>query len=424
MAQVHRLLRPGGLFVDILRHLVYAGCVSQSDLLAIIINACGLGIASMGMIALWLQPRKASVSTNLRALIALLAILAVDTTSSIFDLSPLARSMPQWGGVGYGLWPWMPVCLWAYVDGLTRMGAPPPPGYRRHILVAGAGVLCLLPFLLLPGADKLALARGDLVAKSMHHLLFVAGVLLFVLLWIGHMLVVGGLILRRLAAHRRRMRDLLSDVAAVDLRWLDGLMLFIGTGIAIAIADNLLSMFSGFQLLGIWGSAAFEALVIGGLALFGLNQERAVPPWAEALGEAEAEPEPNAAAAEPRYSRSSLTPEDCAAIIERLDAVMTRDEPWRNPFLNLKMLSERIATKPYYVTQALNTVLSRNFYDYVNGWRVRAAARALAEKDGSVLGICEDVGFNSKSTFNNVFRREMDATPSAYRISARKRAAP
>lgn len=399
--------------------------MSQSDLLAIVINACGLGIAAMGMLALLLQPRTDNAPTNVRALIALLAILAVDAASSIFDLSPLAHSMPQWGGAGYGLWPWMPVCLWAYVDGLTRIGTLPPPGYRRHLLTAGAGVLCLLPFLLLPGADKLALARGDLVARSLHHLAFVAGLLLFVLLWVGHMLVVGGLILRRLAAHRRRMRDLLSDVAAVDLRWLDGFMLFIATGIGIAVADNLLSTITGFQLLGTWGSAAFEALVIGGLALFGLNQERAVPPWVESLGETEAEAESNAAAArEPRYSRSSLTPEDCAAIIERLDAFMARDEPWRDPFLNLKTLSERIATKPYYVTQALNTVRCRNFYDYVNGWRVRAAARALAESDCSVLGICEEVGFNSKSTFNTVFRREMNTTPTAYRVSARTRPAP
>lgn len=49
----------------------------------------------------------------------------------------------------------------------------------------------------------------------------------------------------------------------------------------------------------------------------------------------------------------------------------------------------------------------------------RAAAHPLTATDASVLSICEDVGFNSKSTFNNVFRKEMQATLSTYRQQSR-----
>lgn len=392
--------------------------MASIDLLSIIINAVALGVGLLGIATLVLQPRVGALPDHRRALIALLAILTFDTASSIVDLSPLARIVPQTNALGYLFWPWIPVCLWGYVNGLTRPEPVGPMAGRGHFAIAAICTLCLVPFLLLPGSDKIAIADGTLKPVTIQHLLMAVGIILFMLLWIGHMLAVAALIARRLTAHRRRMRDYLSETSEVDLRWLDGFMLFLAVAIGTAIADNLLSTATGFELLATIGAAVTEALILVGLVLFGLSQQRVVPQWANEPDEMEAvAPAPQAE--EPRYARSSLSAEDCAAIIRRLDVVMEKDQPWRDPFLNLKILSERIATKPYYVTQALNTVLTRNFYDYVNGWRARAAAHLLETTDATVLSICEDVGFNSKSTFNSVFRKEMQTTPTLYRQKSR-----
>lgn len=392
--------------------------VTGFDLISIIINAIALGIGLLGIVILVLQPRACSLPNYTKALVGLIAILAIDVASSIFDLSPLARIVPQISALGYAFWPWMPVCLWGYVNGLTRAETVSPMAGNWHFSVAAIATLCLLPFLLLPGSDKIAIADGTLKAATIHHLVVALGLILFMMLWIGHMLAVAVLITRQLTAHRRRMRDLVSETSAVDLRWLDGFMLFLAIAIATTIADNLLSTAIGFELLGTIGAAVTEALIIVGLLLFGMSQQRAIPQWAnEPDAEEQEEPAPQESGL--RYARSSLSAEDCVAIIARLDAMMTKDELWRDPFLNLKILSERITTKPYYVTQALNTVLARNFYDYVNGWRARAAAHLLRTTDAPVLSICEDVGFNSKSTFNSVFRKEMQATPSTYRLENR-----
>lgn len=385
-----------------------------SDLISIILNAIALGVGLLGTAIIAFQPRSDALPDYTRALVGLLAILVIDVASSIFDLSPLARHMPQFSALGYAFWPWMPVCLWGYVNGLTRTEPSGPIAGRWHFAVAAFATLCLVPFLFLPGSDKVAIADGTFTLSTIQHIIMTLGLVLFMTLWIGHMVVIAGFIARRLAAHRRRMRDLLSETSAVDLRWLDGFMLFLAVAIGTAIADNFLSTATGFELLGPVGAALTELLIIVGLVLFGMRQQRAVPHWAGEQDEEETEVQ-SSKGTEPRYARSSLSAEDCAAIIARLDALMTRDEPWRDSFLNLKVLSERIATKPYYVTQALNTVLGRNFYDYVNGWRARAAAHLLTTTDASVLSICEDVGFNSKSTFNSIFRKEMQATPSNYR---------
>ncbi|MFX4820873.1 hypothetical protein ABTC22_19010, partial [Acinetobacter baumannii] len=81
-----------------------------------------------------------------------------------------------------------------------------------------------------------------------------------------HMLVVFRLIVRRLIAHRAKMRDLLSDVAAVDLRWINGFGAFISLGIVIVVADNLGSVFMGHEMLSASAGALYEALIIAGLA--------------------------------------------------------------------------------------------------------------------------------------------------------------
>jgi AraC-like DNA-binding protein len=58
-----------------------------------------------------------------------------------------------------------------------------------------------------------------------------------------------------------------------------------------------------------------------------------------------------------------------------------------------------------------------NFYDLINSFRVEEFKSRLqsAEKDKmSLLGHAYESGFNSKSTFNHVFKKITQQTPSQY----------
>lgn len=282
------------------------------------------------------------------------------------------------------------------------------------------GSVLYLPTLILPAAEKTALAKGTLSVASLNHIIMALSLLAFLVFWVSHLLIVLRLIFRRLAEHRNRVRNMVSNTKGVDLRWIEGFGLFIGASVLIVVADNALSLTVDQPLLDNASGALLETLIISGLALFGLLQTSAIPQVASELRKAAGVP-PTLQGHTARYTKSPLALTDCEAIVTRLDAAMTKYELWRDPFLDLKTLSERIATRPYYVTQALNTVQGRNFYDYVNGWRIRAAALALTESDDSVLSISEAVGFNAKSTFNSAFRKEMSVTPTLYRQTNRKR---
>ena len=105
-------------------------------------------------------------------------------------------------------------------------------------------------------------------------------------------------------------------------------------------------------------------------------------------------------------------------IAKKLDATMRNHTLWQNPSLSLHDLSRETGISQNNISQALNEHLGKNFYDYVNGWRIDAACIAMSETDQSVLTISLDVGFNSKSTFNAAFKKIMHQTPRHYRTNA------
>ena len=122
---------------------------------------------------------------------------------------------------------------------------------------------------------------------------------------------------------------------------------------------------------------------------------------------------------EPRRSRaSSLPATQSAALIVRLERLMEEEKPHLQPSLTLEQLAGRLGIPPWQLSQLLNQGLELSFFHFINRYRVRAAARQLADparNEKTVLRILYEAGFNSKSTFNEAFKRHMGMTPRDYR---------
>ena len=79
---------------------------------------------------------------------------------------------------------------------------------------------------------------------------------------------------------------------------------------------------------------------------------------------------------------------------------------------------KKIQIPSYQVSQAINEGLKKNFYELVNGYRVEEAKRLLADernKNNTILSVGFEAGFNSKTTFNTVFKKFTGLTPTEYR---------
>ncbi len=119
-----------------------------------------------------------------------------------------------------------------------------------------------------------------------------------------------------------------------------------------------------------------------------------------------------------RYERSSLTPESAAAHQVRLLEMMDRDRPYLDPELTLPKLAQALNIPAAHLSQLLNDGLGRNFYEFINGYRVAEARRRLAETKAAgdkLIAVALESGFNSLATFNRVFKSIAGRTPSEYR---------
>ena len=123
----------------------------------------------------------------------------------------------------------------------------------------------------------------------------------------------------------------------------------------------------------------------------------------------------------PRYERSGLSDREAQRLKSQLTAVMETERPWRDSDLTLADLADRLNTTPHKLSEVLNSQLGLTFYDFVNGYRVREVQRRIAAGDArkvTMLALALDAGFASKSTFNVVFKKHTQQTPSDYRQAA------
>ena len=121
-----------------------------------------------------------------------------------------------------------------------------------------------------------------------------------------------------------------------------------------------------------------------------------------------------------KYKGSTLNPDDVDRYIERLKECMKKDKPYLNPGLSLVKLSRKLSIQPRHLSQIINASLNQTFIDFINAYRIEEAQKYLSDpsmSEETILEIAYRVGFNSKSAFNNAFKKISGKTPSEFKKS-------
>ncbi len=119
----------------------------------------------------------------------------------------------------------------------------------------------------------------------------------------------------------------------------------------------------------------------------------------------------------PDYSRN-LSETEIRNYSFALRNLMHSDKPHLNPSLTLSKLADQLLIKPKDLTVVLNSGLNKNFYDFINEYRVQTAKEKLLDPQNdylTILAIAYDSGFNSKSSFNAVFKKHVKMTPKEFK---------
>lgn len=118
------------------------------------------------------------------------------------------------------------------------------------------------------------------------------------------------------------------------------------------------------------------------------------------------------------HDKQVLPQEELESIKSRLDKVLLNKKPYLEQELTLSMLAELVNTSDKKLSVYLNHTLNISFYDFINRYRVEEVKEKLKLDEYSkysLLGIAYTCGFNSKSSFYRVFKKQTGISPTDYK---------
>ncbi len=101
-----------------------------------------------------------------------------------------------------------------------------------------------------------------------------------------------------------------------------------------------------------------------------------------------------------------------------INRYMEESKPFLNGELTASMLADDLHISRHQLSEVLNEEIGNNFYDFINLYRIEEfkSRVQLPENDHlTLLAIALDSGFNSKTSFNTVFKKSTGKTPSQFR---------
>ncbi len=210
----------------------------------------------------------------------------------------------------------------------------------------------------------------------------------------------------KIGIHRKKVKDMYSYTSQkITLGW------------ALFVSITFFVMYFGLFALGFTRVFAknfnFDPLLLGNsilvfysfaFSIFGYQQDRIYPE--------------EIPVEKPKYERSGLRPASMEKLKVKLLDLMNNEQIYREPELTILDVSQRLTVPRHHVTQVLNEKLEKNFYTFINEYRIEDAKQRLKDPKNdnlTVLAIGYDAGFNSKSSFNTLFKKHVGMTPSEFR---------
>lgn len=301
--------------------------------------------------------------------------------------------------------------LYLYTCSLTdppaRQAKPWP-----HFIPFLANYVVLIPFLLLPVADKIYVYQHK--GEGYTHITAVTGIAIMIS---GVTYVV--LSLLKLNRYKKYIRDRFSDIEKINLAWLRYLILgisviwvfvILGKDPLVYAAATLFVLFIGY----------FGIKQVGILArtpVYGPPEETDDPE--EQGPDSDDMPPPDDAPLSERYKyeKSGLKDEQIGALHRQLTALMQEEKVYTNPEVTLSDLARELDIHPNYLSQLINSVEQKNFYDFINEHRVAEFKHLVTLPENqhyTLLTLAFECGFNSKTSFNRNFKKATGMTPSTY----------
>ncbi|QHT67743.1 AraC family transcriptional regulator [Rhodocytophaga rosea] len=137
----------------------------------------------------------------------------------------------------------------------------------------------------------------------------------------------------------------------------------------------------------------------------------------------EMQPDDSSATTDKTYkipSRFVLAENLCRNYSERIETYFEQKKPYLDPELTMQKVAAELNMPLHHLSMVLNECIGYSFTDYVNRYRIEEVKRKLTEMQYlKIESIGYEAGFNSKATFNRVFKKHCRQSPSEYQKALR-----
>ncbi|WP_025666241.1 helix-turn-helix domain-containing protein [Aquimarina megaterium] len=207
--------------------------------------------------------------------------------------------------------------------------------------------------------------------------------------------------------HTKELKDQYTSTEYRELRWARG---FVGFGLLltfIAIASEFFD--TGFYLH--LTLSTINVMLLYWISVRGILQQNVktlIP-----IEDSEKTVDKN-----DKNNGSLINNESTIQLLQEIKKYIQDEKVYTIPDLTIIDIAEKIGAHPKRISGVINSQLNQNFNSYINSFRVKKAKELLRSDIAnslSVEGIGNEVGFQSKSTFYDAFRKYTGTTPSRFK---------
>jgi AraC-like DNA-binding protein len=118
-----------------------------------------------------------------------------------------------------------------------------------------------------------------------------------------------------------------------------------------------------------------------------------------------------------KYENAELSESQLKIFHHQLTQLMLTDKCYQTPEITLSDIAQKLQIHPNTLSQVINRVEQKNFFDFINGLRVEEFKKRIANAEHlqyTMLSVAYNCGFNSKTSFNRNFKNHTGIAPSVY----------
>lgn len=118
-----------------------------------------------------------------------------------------------------------------------------------------------------------------------------------------------------------------------------------------------------------------------------------------------------------KYKTNKVSEVECKRLFKKLEYEMKYHKPYKNPELKIADLAQSIHSTPHVLSYIFNQYLKKNYYDYINDYRVEEFKELVVREEYSkytLNALAEACGFSSRASFFRYFKKSTGITPNEY----------